>query len=337
MADNAGHEGQVEDEKFTTLSDEEREALLEYHPIREREYILPTPMMQRAYSIIRDRVWARRTGVVFYASPRMGKTRCALATKGLLQTEFPRCFVSLLSARLATRPNDAHMYRLILEAEQHALSGRVNADTLFDNAVADIEVKTKSRGGTQFVLLIDEIQLLNDLDLQQLVCFHNALELRKIKMTTISFAQPEIRHRRTALLASHDRQIIARFLSELVPYDGCTGSVDLRLILRSYDICSEFPEGSGWSYTRFFLPIAFSHGFLLEQYAVPLWSELTRVAGVGSNDMLPMEHTCSAIEYLLLEMRKQDCANLVLDKNDIECAVLSSQLQSFNSLMVEEV
>jgi len=55
------------------------------------------------------------------------------------------------------------MYRMILEAERHALSGRANADALFDNALADIEVKTKSRGAAQFVLLIDEIQLLKAL------------------------------------------------------------------------------------------------------------------------------------------------------------------------------
>jgi hypothetical protein len=337
MAGNEGRDAQVETGELADLSDAEREALLEYHPIREREYILPTPMMERAYSIIRDRVWTRRTGSVFFASPRMGKTRCALATKDLLLEEFPKLFVSLLTSRPSTRASDAHMYRLILEAERHALSGRANADALFDSAVADVEVKTKSRAGGQFVLLIDEIHLLNDLDLQQLVCFHNALELRKIKMTTISFAQPEIEHRRTALLASNDRQIIARFLSELVPYDGCTNSADLRRILRSYDLSSEFPEGSGWSYTRFFAPIAFAHGFRLEQYAVSLWAELTRAAGVGGNGMIPMEHTCLAIEHLLLVMRKQDCSNLVLAKDDIEAAVESSQLQTFNSLMVEEV
>ena len=322
--------------ELADLSDAEREMLLEYHPVKEREYILPTPMMERAYSIIRDRVWARRTGAVFYATPRMGKTKCARATKDLLQDEFPRTFVSLLPARSSNRANDAHMYRLILEGENHALSGRANAYTLFDNALADIEVKTKSRGGTQFVLLIDEIQVLNDFDLQQLVCFHNALELRKIKMTTISFAQPEIEHRRSALMASHSRQIIARFLSELVQYDGCSSSADLRRILKSYDEASEFPEGSGWSYTRFFFPVASAHGFALEKYAVPLWSELTKAAGVGSNGMIPMEHTCLAIEYLLLEMRKQDCGPLVFDKEDIQAAVLSSQLQSFFEVMADD-
>jgi hypothetical protein len=316
------------------LSDAEREALLEYHPIREREYVLPTPMMERTYSIIQERAWARRTGTVFYASPRMGKTKCALSTKDLLQEAFPKSHVTLMSARPITRPADTHIFRLILEAERHALSARAKYDALFDNAVADIEVKTKAKGGAQFVLLIDELQVLNDLDLQQLVCFHNALELRKIKMTTISFAQPEILHRRTALMASHDRQIIARFLSELIPYDGCCSSADLRRILKAYDTASEFPDGSGWSYTRFFLPIAFEHGFLLENYTVPLWSELAGAA--GGNNMLPMEHTCLAIENLLLAMRKHDCANLTLDKDDIEDAVESSQLRSFNPLMAVE-
>lgn len=157
MTDDVREDSQDQTTELADLSESEREALLEYHPIREREYILPTPMMEGAYSIIRDRVWARRTGAVFYASPRMGKTRCTLATKDLLQEEFPKSFVSLLSARPATRPSDAHMYRLILEAERHALSGRANADALFDSAVADVEIKTKSRGGAQFVLLIDEL------------------------------------------------------------------------------------------------------------------------------------------------------------------------------------
>lgn len=318
------------------LSSAELEALLDFHPIREREYVLPTPMLKSTYSIIRERVWTRRTGSVFYGSPRMGKTKCAHATKEALQEEFPKSFISLLSARRSTRASDAHMYRLILEAEHHALSGRANADMLFDNAVADIEVKTKSLGGAQFVLLVDEMQLLNPLDLQQLVCFHNALEMRKIKMTTISFAQPEIQHRRTALLASNDRQIIARFLSELLPFHGCTSSADLKSILKSYDMASEFPEGSGWSYTRFFAPIAFMHGFLLERYAVPIWSELIRAAGEGCGGAVPMEHMCLTIEYLLLKMRKQDCANLVLDKEDIQAAVESSQLYNYSASMNHE-
>lgn len=315
------------------ISDSYRESLLEFHPVLEREYTLPTPMMQRTYSIIRERVWSRRTGVVFYASPRMGKTRCAIAVKELICEEFPRIYVTLLSARRSSRPTDSHMFRLILEAEKHALSGRTNADVLFDNAKSDIRVKISSTGGVQYVLLIDEMQLLNDTDLQQLVSFHNGLELANIKMTTISFAQPEILHRRSALMTSNDRQIIARFLSEPLPFEGCSSLTEFELLLQTIDEASEYPEGSGWSYTRFFFPLAFREGFRLKDYASPIWRSITQAAGLGNKGMIPMEHICLTIEYLLLALRKQDCANFVFADKDIGDAVDSSNLQAFSTLM----
>lgn len=319
------------------LSEIERDRLLEFHPVLEREYILPTPMMERAYSVIRERVWARRTGAVFYASPRMGKTKCAKATKILLEEEFPKVYTTLLTARRISRPTDSHMFRSILEAENHVLSGRRSADTLFDSALGHIEIKTKEKGGKQYVLLIDEMHVLNDTDLQNLVSLHNALELKKIRMTTISFAQPEILHRRSALMASNDRQIIARFMSEPLHYNGCSSSADLRTLLVSFDLNSEFPEGSGWSYTRFFLPIAFSSGFRLASFSSEIWRRLVAAAGTGDTGAIPMEHTCLTIENILLAMRMQDCANLVLDTDDIDAAVHSSQLQSFNPLIKDSV
>jgi len=44
------------------FSSEVRERLLSGHPIRGGEYTLPTPMMQRTYALVRELVWARRTG-----------------------------------------------------------------------------------------------------------------------------------------------------------------------------------------------------------------------------------------------------------------------------------
>lgn len=325
--------GRPEDPEHVELTDTSRTSMLACHPIREREYILPTPMMERVYEVVRDRVWTRRTGVVFYSMPRMGKTRCAMAIKDHLCAEFPNAYVTLLSARRANRPTDGHMFRLILEAENHSLSGRSNADALFNNVKADIRVKLVGAGGHQYVLLIDELQLLNDTDLQQLVCLHNSLELANIKMTTISFAQPEILHRRSALMATNDRQIIARFLSEPLRFEGCSQAAELATLLRAYDVASEYPENSGWSYTRFFFPIAFQQGFRLETYASQIWRELSRASGLGSNGVVPMEHICLTIEYLLLALRKQDYANFVIVDVDIANAVASSNLQNFSTLM----
>lgn len=295
-----------------SFSAEMREKTLASHPVRGGDYTLPTPMMQRTYALVREQVWARRTGTVFYASPRMGKTRCAIAIRDLLRQEFPNVYVTLLSTRPSPRPSTSHMLRLILEAESHVLSRRPDADLLFGNAVADIRVKAARIGAKQYVLLIDEMHLLNDVDLQQLVCFHNQLELQDLRMTAISFAQPEILHRRSSLLANNARQIIARFLSDTLQFDGCASEGDFGSLLRSYDLASEYPEGSGITYTQFFFPIAYLAGFRLENYRTSMWEALHRAAGSIAAQGVPMEHICLTIEELLLSLRRQDSPDFAL-------------------------
>jgi len=312
-----------------SLTEADRAELIKTHPVLEREYMLPTPMMELAYSIIRERVWARRTGAVFYATPRMGKTRCAAAVKGFLEEEFPNLYVTLLSAHGLLRANDCHMYKSILDAEDHVLSRRNDKLLLRDNIVSDIQLKTREKGGAQYVLLIDEIQALSDTDLHNLSWLHNAFDKKKIRMTTISFGQPQILHRRTALMAAGEHQIIARFLSEPLHFNGCSSVADLRQLLVSFDTGSEYPEGSGWSYTRFFMPLAFENGFRLAAFAADIWRGLVSAAGTGGATAIPMEHTCLTIENILLVMRRQDCSTLTLDAADIDSAVASSQLQSF--------
>lgn len=331
ISDPHENRDELNDAAVIEISDETRALLLDTHPILEREYILPTPMILQTYGIIRERIWARRTGIVFYGSPRMGKTRCLLAIKDQLKSEFPTAYVAHFTARSTTRPSDAHVFRMILESEQHKLANRKDSYLLFDNLKADIQIKSGERSGKQYVLLIDEMQLLNDIDLRQLLCLHNSLEMERIKMTTISFAQPEIVHRRSALMTTNDRQIIARFLCEPIEFLSCRSSKEFGRLLISYDMDSEYPENSGWSYTRFFLPIAFKSGFRLAQYAEAIWTQLVLVA--GTPNAIPMEHVCLTIEHLLLTVRKQDRSNFTLQKKHIVEAVNASNLRSFSNLI----
>ncbi|SFD30351.1 AAA family ATPase [Massilia yuzhufengensis] len=301
------------------------------HPVLERDYTVPTPMMKRAYDIVRDYVWARRTGVVFYASPRTGKTWCARAIREKLNEEFPSVYTLMVSVRSSLRYSDAHLPRLILEASAHALASGNKPAKLFINAVNDIRVNVKARGGTQFVMLIDELQLLNEGDLQQLVCLQNTLELNKVKMTAVSFAQPSIIHRRTALMESSDQQIIARLLTRPVLFEGCTSSKDLAVLLQAYDEHSEWPEGSGCSYTCFFFPLAFEHGFRLLHSKDRLWDALTRASG-NSGSAVSMELLSLTIEHLLLALRREDGINFTISTDEIETAVFNCSFNSFSEV-----
>jgi hypothetical protein len=319
--------------KVAYMSDEERGCLLEAHPILGRNYRLHTPMIERTYLTVRERVWARRPGVVFYASPRMGKSSCAAAVLALIEAEFPRCHITLMSAARGNRNSDAHLLREVLEAESHVLARRADAGLLRELLKKHIQAETGSKGGSQYVLIIDELQLLNQMDLEQLLILHNKLDLEKIRMTTIAFAQPEILHLRSALATTSNRQIIARFLSETLPYDGCRTEKELIALLEGYDEGSEFPEASGWSYTRYFVPCAFAEGFRLKNYAAKIWTTLS-LAGENLNaGSLPMEHVCLTIEYLLLSSRHRDAATLDLSEDDVRKAVDASNLKSFSGLM----
>lgn len=311
----------------------QRADLLDSHPILGKNYRLPTPMLERTYALIRERVWMRRTGVYLYASPRMGKTSCAEETQALLSLEFPKILILRIDARRNLRPSESNMFRLILEGAHHALAKRSTADLLFYNVKADIMAKLAALGGTHFVLIIDEMHLLTDVDLEQLLAVHNALHMEGISMTTVSFAQPEIKNRVTGLMTRRQLQVIARFLAEPIQFEGCTSVDDLHRILNSYDSESEYPEGSGWSYTRFFLPEGYEAGFRLANYADPIWQALSNATGSYIEAGIPMEHICLTVEYLLLVLRTEDCCNVTISERDITDAVRSSNLVVFSGLM----
>lgn len=290
---------------------EKRNSLLFDHPIIEREYCIPTPMLQRTYSVVRERVFAKRTGVYFYGAPRLGKSTCAAVIETTLRQEFPNIYAKVVNLRRSLRPSETHIYRLILEAEHHKLAGRADPYKIFQNVLTDIIVQVKRRGGKQYVLICDEIQLLNEVDFTQLLALHNALASENIKMTTVSFGQPEILYRVNALLIQKQTQIIARFLSEPLAFETCSTLNEFRMLLKNYDEDSEFPNGSGWSYTRFFLPLAFSNDFRLGSYASKIWDALLKATGNKDDSNIPMEHLSATIEHLLISSRSQDGLPLI--------------------------
>ena len=297
-----------------------REALLEQHPLLLRDYTIPTPAVREAVDIARERVWMRRPAVVFYAKPRVGKTRCAFATCAALSEEFRALHLTHVTLEGTPRPSHKHLYRMLLGAESHALRGH-DASQLLDRLTAHITLRVRDRGGAQYVLVLDEMQLLDEVDYAQLVVLHNRLEHFRIRMTTIGFAQPEILQRRSALAATRNQQIIARFLAEVVPFRGCASAQALAAILETFDAGSEFPEGSGLSYTHFFVPLAFAAGFRLAYDSTRLWQALTgqgaATGAAASAGELRMERVCFFIETLLLRLRQQDVGTLAIADDDI--------------------
>jgi hypothetical protein len=309
---------------FDLHDDRVREKLLNSHPIINKPYIIPTPMMEQVYALIRERIWLRRTGSYMHASPRMGKSICARAIRELIAHEFPAIVLASLTADESK--TELSLTKDIATALGLVFSSRPNYKGLLEKVLVFITAEAASLRGNQFVLLVDEMQMLHEKDYKVLLVLHNRLEERGIMMTTIGFAQPEINEQRSALFAIKANNIIARFLSEPIFFSGCTSADNLKAILTGYDDLKFYPANSGWTYTRFFLPKAYEAGFRLGNQAEEIWSELSFACSSLSYESVPMEYLTRTVESILVAGRLQDYREFKLTKELILRAIASSNI-----------
>jgi hypothetical protein len=313
-----------------TPSTAERDRLFDQHPLRLDSYCIPTPRLQAVYELIRERVWMRHTGLVFRGTPRLGKSFCAREVRALLQADFPQAKILLLvTPGKALRPKEERLPGLLFAAADLLISRKLGAADGVKAFATSIEQALAPNRGSQFVLLIDEMQNLNPTDFDQLVAVHNALDDRGIQMTTIGFAQDEILNWASSFRATAQHQIIGRFLSDTHPFLGCTSESELRTILQFFDCGSAFPTGSGWTYTAFFVPQAFAHGLRLEAVSAALWTALSKAVQGREAYGVPMNHLCLSVKYLLLTLCDDDTALLQITDQSIVDAVQASGLQAF--------
>lgn len=313
------------------LSEQRRRDLYESHPVITKNYLVITPVVRKVYALIRDRVYMRTTGTFMYAAPRVGKTTCAKATQQLLQAEFPRIHVMRFSAE-PSRQKSALLID-VLSADKLSVPRTPRYKDLQRQLLIYVQSSLAIRDGNQFVLIADEMQNLSEENLIDLATIHNRLETLGIRMTTIGFAQPEIMDRHTALLATNQSFLIARFLSEPIPFSGCTSIEDLREILNAYDLTLKYPQDYDYSYTRFFLPLAYDNGFRLASNADAIWSKLNAAAKGLPGDSIPMEHLSRTVEFLLVYGTGSDSQTFKLTAKAINEAVEASNLRYFSGLL----
>jgi hypothetical protein len=141
----------------------------------------------------------------------------------------------LAICRSSPRPREGFIYRLILEGCGHVLAGRTDPEKLLINVIADVETIAARKSGDQFALILDEVNQLNERDLIDLLNLHNRLEARGIRMTTVSFGQPEILDVISGLQAQKKGQLIARFFRRPEPFFACNSEEVLHEVLTHLD------------------------------------------------------------------------------------------------------
>lgn len=307
-----------------------RERMLGKHPIVTKKYTVITPMIHSAYSIIREMVWLRHTGLFMYATPRMGKTRCACAIQQIISAEFPDKYPAYHIAddnRIVNFARDLEVSLKLVKKERETYS------LMIEKIIMHIRSKLSALGGDHFILIVDEMQLLSLEHYKILLVIHNRLESLGICMTTVGFGQPSILSRRDLLHTIKTENLIARFLSEAIRFDGCLSAQSFLNILFQFDHEKEYPVDSGYSFTKFFLPCAFAAGFRLSSCHELIWSLLEARVGGGLLESVPLEHIFRIIENILIYGRKEDCDEFTLTDELVQLALDRSRVAEFLDLI----
>ncbi len=131
---------------------------------------------------------------------------------------------------------------------------------------------------------------------------YNELDRYNISLTVILVGQEELVHQRSAFIQSRKMQLVGRFMIHEYKFSGIKTVNDLKMCLSGYDSISDYPEGSGWSFTRYYFPDAFSEGKRLESCAEELFNQFKKLREelkITKPIEIPMQYITLTVDYCL--------------------------------------
>jgi AAA domain len=174
-----------------------------------------------------------------------------------------------------------------------------------------------ARKGHIVVLFCDEAQRLSQNSYEWLRDVHDQLAYHRIRLITFLIGQPQLLAQKAKFQMQGDEQIVARFMIEQLQFHGIRNAAEAATCLAGYDK-TRYPEGSGPSFTGFFLPKGFAAGLRLEHSGADLWNAFVRAhaqAQLAGTPEIQMDYFTRATESLLLQGVNFDDQALKLDES----------------------
>jgi hypothetical protein len=273
------------------------------HPIETGRYLLPTNEIVRMYDTISQWITNRSPGGMIYGRPRLGKSRAITYLTYELPDEFgDNLPIFTLKCRQYKQPSESSFFEDLLNDVGHAMpfSGKANIkrDRLYRYFVEKAERSAQKR----IILFIDDAQRLFEIHYGWLMDIYNELDSAGISMTVILVGQEELVHQRSAFIQAKKAQIIGRFMVHEYKFKGIKDVDDMAACLAGYDHVSEYPENSGWSFTRFYFPEGFDQGYRLENCAKELFhifTDLRKEHRLTKATEIPMQYLTLTVETAL--------------------------------------
>jgi hypothetical protein len=272
------------------------------HPIETGDYLIGTPSTFEFFTIVRKWLDTSQPGGLVFGPPRYGKTRAIRYISRQLNSEFAGTLPILsFICYEHKKANENIFFEELLDGVGHFFSDKGKALAKRKRLYQYLRSITDKHPYKRLLFFFDEAQNLQDQHYSWLVDLFNMLDAVKIKPLFVLVGQKELAYRHTAMLHAKRYQIIGRFMINSHKFRGLSSATDIEVCLNGYDKMTEYPIGSKWSFTRYYFPVAYLHGWRILSQANTIWEAFLNVkkeAKIPGYDELPMQFFSSAVEYI---------------------------------------
>lgn len=285
------------------------------HPLVRRNYRVATSAIEGFVDLVERCLRVHMPGALVYARPRMGKTHAVDYLCLHLARDHPTVLTIRMSCEHHRVAFEGAFFSALLIAgggARDALKGTI-ADKR-QGLIRRLREALAASQGHVVALFCDEAQRLSRNGYEWLRDVHDQLAYHGIRLITFLVGQPQLLAQKAEFQMSGDEQIVARFMVEQLQFQGIRDAAEAATCLAGYDRTS-FPEGSGPSFTEFFLPRSFGSGLRLATSGTDLWNAFVRAhanAQLAGRPEIQMDYFSRAIETLLIEGQRYDDADLQL-------------------------
>lgn len=313
-----------------------RDANLLQHPLITKHARLPTPAAKKAIELAIRYGRKQRNAVTWWAHPVTGKTSVIALLEAHLAQQFEGCGILFFepdgedeereekSPKRSAESRQLEFWSQLLEALE--FTGKMESTPSRRRMQVSRALLARSLPSRHLFFIIDEAQEMTNERYIWLKKPVNWLTRSGVQVNFISFAQFEIIKKREEIITRYRSDIDERFIGELYELTGIRSEGDLAMPLEACDANSEFPAGSGYSYTALLAPRAFAAGLRLKSIAPQLWKTFVSKSPLKKGESgIAMEFVAEALSELALLLAQRDSATLTITDEDLSKIVQNSR------------
>ncbi len=270
-------------------------------------YRIYTKPIERAINMILFNIDADHHGIDIEGRGRDGKTQCAQFLAHDREWLNGRGAITRVIVPKGSGKTDATFYGKLCRGIGLSYSERTSGEERRERFINLLLERCGAAGARLMVLFLDEAQRITREELDYLVDLDNVMENQNVRLFIVFIRQSDVSgpNIRTAQ-ADFPSHIVGRFFMGTHRFTGLLDAADVHHALGRYDDMTEWPEGSGISFTHASATRAFEKdGYRLAHQTELIMSvvrDVRREAGLKIEADWPMKTFCGSVKYLLCDV-----------------------------------